>query len=92
MFSSLTEYRASPAKQLRVADLFALLPACGASAFVSLDLERTEIVHPGIEALAGDDVAGLQFDDSQFDVVHCAGVLEHIPERLFDTASTAALT
>ncbi len=45
---------------------------------VALDLEKPDIDHPGITAVAG-DVTALDFDDKTFDFVLCAEVLEHIP-------------
>lgn len=52
---------------------------------VALDLETPIIEHEKIQCLRG-DITSLDFDNSSFDLVFCAEVLEHIPPHLLKTA------
>jgi len=52
---------------------------------VALDLERPQIGHERVTAVAG-DVTCLRFPDNSFDTVLCAEVLEHIPSPLLRKA------
>lgn len=55
------------------------------AAVVALDLEQPAIEHECIQCVQG-DITALKFEDSSFDLVFCAEVLEHIPTHLLATA------
>lgn len=51
----------------------------------ALDLELPEVDDPRVRCVKGDATA-LPFDDSSFDLVFCAEVLEHLPGRRLEKA------
>jgi len=52
---------------------------------VALDLEQPSFSYPRVVCVKG-DVTHLSFDDSSFDLVVCAEVLEHIPSHALEKA------
>ena len=55
------------------------------SSVIALDLAQPDIEHERVICMQG-DITALKIDSNTIDLVFCAEVLEHIPERLLETA------